>query len=119
MPRKLEDLFKQISPDARVEVHHDLRQTVREVSLSRVRQARDLTQERLARALSLKQGDISRIERRSDMYVSTLANYIKAMGGALEIRAVFPDGVVFEIDQFQESKRGARLTTAKQALSAP
>ena len=37
---------------------------------------------------------ISRIEKRTDMYVSTLGEFIRAMGGELEIRAVFPEGSV-------------------------
>jgi hypothetical protein len=46
-------------------------------------------------------GDVSRLERRTDMYVSTLRNYIRAMGGELKITAVFPNGAV-EISQFQD-----------------
>jgi hypothetical protein len=48
----------------------------------------------------VKQSAISKLERRADMYVSTLRHFIEAMGGQLEIRAVFPDGDV-RITQFQ------------------
>jgi hypothetical protein len=39
-------------------------------------------------------GNISKLEQRTDMYLSTLRGYVEAMGGALKIRAVFPDGDV-------------------------
>ena len=47
------------------------------------------------------------MERRTDMYLSTLQGIIKAMGGQLEIRAVFPDGVV-RINQFQDLRKRAQ-----------
>ena len=46
--------------------------------------------------------EISRIENRTDVYVSTLASYVEAMGGRLEIRAVFPDGGAVKINPFRE-----------------
>ena len=48
------------------------------------------------------QGDVSKLERRTDMYVSTLASYLQAVGADLEIRAVFPDGCAVKITQFSE-----------------
>jgi transcriptional regulator with XRE-family HTH domain len=62
--------------------------------LHQLRNAREMTQTRLAEVLEMDQGNISKLEKRTDMYLSTLRSYIEAMGGALEIRAVFPDGVV-------------------------
>lgn len=53
-----------------------------------------MTQTHLARILKIEQGAVSKMERRKDMYVSTLADFIKAMGGELEIRAVLSDGEV-------------------------
>ncbi len=61
--------------------------------------ARNLTQEHLANLLHVNQSAISKLERRTDMYLSTLRDMIKAMGGNLEIRAVFPEGQV-QINQF-------------------
>jgi hypothetical protein len=58
----------------------------------------------LARALKINQGAVSTVEKRTDMYVSTLRNYVKAMGGNLRILAEFPEGTV-EIDQFESAKR--------------
>jgi hypothetical protein len=49
--------------------------------------------------LGVNQGAVSRMEKRTDMYVSTLRNFIQAMGGRLQVKAIFPEGEV-EIDQF-------------------
>ena len=62
---------------------------VEEMPLDELREARELTQEQLARVLRVNQAAVSKMERRTDMYLSTLQGIIKAMGGRLEIRAVF------------------------------
>ena len=72
--------------------------------LDELREARDLTQEHLAKILDVTQASISKMERRTDMYVSTLRDFVRAMGGQLEIRAVFPEGTV-RINQFSELKK--------------
>ena len=59
-----------------------------------------MTQEHLSALLRVRQSAVSMLERRTDMYVSTLRHVIEAMGGQLEIRAVFPEGDV-RITQFQ------------------
>ena len=71
------------------------------MALAELRAARDLTQEHLSDMLGVEQSAVSKLERRADMYVSTLRSFIKAMGGDLETRAVFPDGAV-RITQFQD-----------------
>ena len=73
----------------------------KEMPLRQLRAARELTQANLAEALEVNQSEVSKIEGRTDMYVSTLASYVKAMGGTLEIRAVFPDGEPVTISQFK------------------
>ena len=62
--------------------------------MARARNFNELPQERLAETLGIQQATVSKIERRADLYVSTLARFIEAMGGELEIRAVFPEGSV-------------------------
>jgi transcriptional regulator with XRE-family HTH domain len=69
------------------------------MALYELRAARDLTQQHLSKILGVRQAAVSKLERRTDMYISTLADFIKGMGGTLEIRAVFPDGKV-RIKQF-------------------
>jgi DNA-binding transcriptional regulator YiaG len=65
-----------------------------EMPLHELRHAKELSQTQLAEVLHVNQAAISKLERRTDMYISTLRSYIKAMGGDLEIVARFPDGEV-------------------------
>ena len=77
--------------------------TLHDMALDELRTARELTQERLAENLGIRQATVSKIERQSDMYVSTLTRFIEAMGGTLEIRARFPEGSV-RIKQFSDAR---------------
>jgi transcriptional regulator with XRE-family HTH domain len=63
----------------------------KEMSLRELRQALKLTQERMAEALGIGQEGVSRLEKRSDLLISTLRSYVEAMGGSLSIVAEFPD----------------------------
>lgn len=65
-----------------------------EAGLAELRRAHNLTQTQLARQLNVTQGEVSRIERRADLYLSTLQSYIEAMGGHLELVGVFDDARV-------------------------
>ena len=65
-----------------------------EVRLRSLRSLLDVSQVTLAERLNVNQAAISKLEHREDMLVSTLGNVIRALGGALEIRAVFPHGIV-------------------------
>ena len=75
------------------------------LSLNQLRAARNLTQENLAKILGINQGSVSKMEKRTDMYISTLRSFLQAMGGELQIKAVFPEGEV-EIEQFVEVESG-------------
>ena len=82
-----------------------VRETIAAMPLDELRKASEMTQAKLAETLGVNQGEISKIEHRTDLYLSTLADYIEALGGRLEIRAVFSDREV-RITQFEElSKR--------------
>ncbi|HEX8454725.1 MAG TPA: XRE family transcriptional regulator [Longimicrobium sp.] len=74
---------------------------LREMPLHELRQARRLSQEALAQVLGTNQAGVSKMERRTDMYVSSLRRYLRAMGGDLEITARFPEGSV-RINQFED-----------------
>jgi transcriptional regulator with XRE-family HTH domain len=62
-----------------------------EKSLRDLRRARTLTQKRMAKKLGIGQESVSKLESRSDMMLSTLRNYVEAMGGRLNLIAEFPD----------------------------
>lgn len=72
-----------------------------EMPLHELRQARGLSQKMLADVLHVQQPSIAKLERRTDMYISTLRSHIEAMGGELEVIARFPDGAV-KINNFAE-----------------
>lgn len=86
-----------MSPERRARVAARVKEELALMPLHQIRNARRMTQTRLAELLEMDQGNISKLEQRTDMYLSTLRSYVEAMGGALEIRAVFPEGDV-EID---------------------
>ena len=75
------------------------------MALDELREALNLTQEHLAKTLGVKQSSISKMERRADMYVSTLESMVRAMGGALRIEAVFPDHGRVQITQFRKLRK--------------
>jgi DNA-binding XRE family transcriptional regulator len=100
--KKFSELRDKMSAESRARSHEKAERYRDQMALDELRAARELTQESLAEILGVKQAAISKIERRTDMYLSTLQNIIKAMGGSLSIRARFPDGEV-EINQFKES----------------
>jgi transcriptional regulator with XRE-family HTH domain len=75
-------------------------------TLGEVRRARALTQVELARKLGLAQASVSKVEGQADLYLSTLRRYIEAMGGYLELRAVFPDAeVIMDFDDLEHIDR--------------
>lgn len=102
MAKKFAELRSKMSPAARAASEAEYKRLVGEMSLHQLRKARELTQTKLAEELLIAQGDVSRLERRTDMYVSTLAGYLHAVGAELEIRAVFPDGQTVKIKQFAD-----------------
>lgn len=94
MARNFRELKAKMSLEAQAEVDAWVQQEMKQMPLNQLRNARQMTQTRLAELLEMDQGNISRLEQRTDMYLSTLRSYIEAMGGVLEIRALFPEGDV-------------------------
>jgi transcriptional regulator with XRE-family HTH domain len=93
MARDFDDLLATMSPARRAEIARRVEE-IHSSPLYRIRKALQLTQEQVAEELGLGQAAVSRLERRSDMLISTLRRFVGAMGGELEIRARFPDGDV-------------------------
>jgi DNA-binding Xre family transcriptional regulator len=92
----------EVMPAARQQrIEKRFQKSLAAVPLDQLRKAQQMTQLRLAEVLGINQGEVSKIEHRSDIRVSTLADYVEAIGGRLEIRAVFKDREV-RISQFEE-----------------
>lgn len=66
--------------------------------LTELRKAQDFTQESLASDMDTTQGQVSRIERQTDLKLSTLRRYVEGLGGRLEVIASFPGGVIYTLD---------------------
>jgi transcriptional regulator with XRE-family HTH domain len=94
MARNFRELEAKMTPEARERAAARAKELIAAMPLQQIRNAREMTQTRLAEVLEMDQGNISKLEKRTDMYLSTLRSYVEAMGGSLEIRAVFPDGEV-------------------------
>ncbi len=104
--KKWKDLRDKMTVDARARATEISREILAEMPLAELRKARELTQATLAKTMGIAQGDVSKIENRADVYVSTLRSFINAMNGDLEITARFPDGKRVLINQFGEMKTG-------------
>ncbi len=92
-----------MSPDAKAASQKRTGELRQEIRLNELRGALGISQEELAELLEKKQAAISRLERRSDMHVSTLRAFVKALGGKLEIIASFPDAS-YHIKQFESDE---------------
>lgn len=83
------NLTANFSPQRKAKIAEHTQQLKSEMALSELREAFSLTQGELASKLNVKQPAISRLEKRSDMYISHLRQVVEAMGGELEITARF------------------------------
>ena len=101
MARKFQELRSRMTPQQRERSRKIAERLRAEMALADLRQARRLTQEDIAKILGNRQAAVSKIERRTDMHVSTLRRYVEALGGELEIIAHFPEGDV-RISQFEK-----------------
>ena len=101
MAKKFTELRASMSQAAREKADGMARQMLAEMPLNELRQARGLSQKMLAEVLHVQQPSIAKIEKRTDMYLSTLRSHIEAMGGELDVIARFPDGSV-KINNFTD-----------------
>ena len=92
MPTNVRDKIKNLSPAQRKKVEVRAAQLMaEEMTLRELRRARKLTQMRMAKTLGISQDSVSRLEKRSNLLLSTLRKTIEAMGGNLSLVAQFPD----------------------------
>ena len=91
MAKKFSELRTKMSPEAQARAAARAEAMLVEMQLQELRKARKVTQVEVAKAMSVEQATVSKLEHRDDMYVSTLREYVKALGGELKLVASFPD----------------------------
>ena len=92
MVTNVDDKIKKLSPAQRKKVKARAAELIaEEMTLRELRNARKLTQVRVAKKLGITQDSVSRLEKRSDLLLSTLRKTVEAMGGSLSLVAEFPD----------------------------
>ena len=92
MAVNVDDKIKKLNPDQRKKVEARAADLMaEEMTLRELRHARKLTQVRIAQKLGITQDSVSRLEKRSNLLLSTLRKTVEAMGGTLSLVAEFPD----------------------------
>jgi DNA-binding XRE family transcriptional regulator len=91
MPVTLEQILNEMPEERRANILRRTQEIREELDLREVRKLRKLTQTRLSRKLKIGQEGVSRIEKRSDLYISTLRSYVEAVGGKLKLVVELPD----------------------------
>lgn len=99
------ELTKDFATERRSRIDSIKADLLQEMPLYGLRRARKLTQEELAKKLKVKQPAIAKMEKRADIYISSLRSYIEAVGGQLKIIAEFPEGEV-AINNFSGEDEG-------------
>jgi hypothetical protein len=94
MAKTIDELRAKLPPKSLARVDARVKRTLELMTLHELRRAQRMNQSALAKNLQSSQGEVSKIENRGDMKISTLDEYVNALGGTLELHAVFPDKTV-------------------------
>ncbi|MCY4560211.1 MAG: XRE family transcriptional regulator [Chloroflexi bacterium] len=99
MATTLNEKMRRLAPDRRERVESETERLHQEyLTLQQLRKAKEITQAQLAETLGVGQATIAKMERRSDLMISTLRRCIEAMGGRLELTVEFPDHEVIHLE---------------------
>ncbi|MGB8521331.1 MAG: XRE family transcriptional regulator [Candidatus Acidiferrales bacterium] len=103
MSVNVNEVIRKLNPAERKKVEDRAAEIIaEEMSLRDLRRARKLTQARVAKTLGITQDSVSRLEKRSDLLISTLRKTVKAMGGEVRIVAEFPDRAPVVLSELSE-----------------
>lgn len=119
MARNFRELQGKMSPESRARSEARAQAMLKELPLSELREAQHLTQVELAKRLNIGQDAVSKLEHRTDMYLSTLSDFIRAAGGSLELTARFPSGEVHLICLQGGSSQPAKTTKSDRTKEKP
>lgn len=112
----LEEMLARQSPESQVEIARLAAQMREELELRELRRLRKLTQAKLSKKLKIGQEGVSRIEKRTDLYLSTLRSYVEAVGGKLSLLVEFPDRPPIALAGFGED---SHQQTARKRAGKP
>lgn len=99
MAKKLSELTNKLSGKVNADASVKAAEMLTEMTLSELRKSRGITQKDVAQFLNMQQPSVAQLESRDETYISTLRNYLHALGGELEISVRFPDGTRVNIDR--------------------
>ena len=106
--RTLEQVLDALSPDERARVEARSAELHAEVEgLKALRKLAARSQEQIAQSLGIKQPAIAKIERQTDLYLSTLRRFVEAAGGTLELRVELPGSGVMRLTGMGELNTNA------------
>ena len=92
---KMQKLWNEFSDSEKQQIEARFNELRSEyMTLQEIRKHKNITQQDMAKLLGINQENVSRMERRKDMHLSTIQEYIEALGGTVEINAIFPDSKV-------------------------
>ena len=115
MTVSLEEILNQMPEEERAQVFRRAEEIRQEINLREMRRLRKVTQARLSKKLKIGQEGVSRIEKRTDLYLSTLRSYVEGLGGKLSLTVEFPDRAPLILSGFGEGSEASkpRKQTAK------
>lgn len=116
MSRNVNDIIDKLSSTPRKKVEARAAELIaEEMTLQELRRARKLTQVSVAKALGITQDSVSRLEKRSDILLSTLRKTVRVMGGNLSLVAEFPDRAPVVLSGIAEAPPAAKPTRRRHA----
>ena len=115
MAKTLEEIMAALPPQRRKAIEKRSAELIaEEMTLRQLRKAHGRTQKKLATALKISQDGVSRLEKRSDLLLSTLRSYVEAMGGKLTLVAEFPGSKPVAVAGFDNMREASPRRRAKQ-----
>jgi DNA-binding XRE family transcriptional regulator len=119
MTVSLEEMLAEESEESRARIRLLAEEMRAEMNLREVRRLRKLTQSRLSKKLKIGQEGVSRIEKRSDLYLSTLRSYVEGVGGKLTLMVQFPDRPPVILTGLGENADASKNRAKKKAGTNP
>lgn len=110
------EIKHKFSPEVHARIKREALAELDRIGFNKLRQARRQTQVALAERLDIPQNAVSRMERRTDLLLSTMRGYVEALGGKLELRVIFPDGE-FVLDELAPPPRRGKSRKTPPVIS--